>query len=103
MRSIFQKTILAILMAMASTLSVQAQVVPTITTDKADYLPGEVAHLYGAGWLDDQTVHVEFVETPDYPDFHIYDVTVAADGSWQIDYPIELRHLGVSFTVNALG
>jgi hypothetical protein len=55
------------------------------------------------GWTLDQGVHVEFKESPDYPDFHIYDLTVNADGTWKIDYPIETRHLGVTFTVIADG
>jgi YDG domain/HYR domain/MBG domain (YGX type)/Secretion system C-terminal sorting domain/Immunoglobulin I-set domain len=79
--------------------------VPTVTSDKDDYAPGEVAHITGTGWVLDagQGVHVEFQETPDYPDFHIYDIAINADGSWQIDYPIEVRHVGVRFTVVADG
>src|SRR5437660_1761023 len=71
---------------------------PTVTSDKLDYAPGEVAHITGTGWTLDQSVHVEFKETPDYPDYHIYDIAVNADGTWQIDYQVELRHLGVTFT-----
>ncbi|WP_460613126.1 MBG domain-containing protein [Hymenobacter seoulensis] len=48
-------------------------------------------------------VHVEFKEEPDYPDYHIYDVPVDANGNWQIDYAIEERHLGVKFLVTAIG
>ena len=76
---------------------------PIVTSDKEDYQPGMVAHITGTGWTLDQQVHVEFKETPDYPDFHIYDVNVNPDGTWSIDYPIELRHLGVMFTVNVNG
>jgi hypothetical protein len=76
---------------------------PTVTSDKEDYQPGEVAHITGSGWTLDQEMHVEFRESPDYPDFHIYDIPVAEDGTWTIDYPIELRHLGVIFTVVATG
>src|SRR5215212_3784239 len=68
---------------------------PTVTSDKEDYYPGDVAHITGSGWTLDQGVHVEFKETPDYPDFHIYDLTVDEDGNWKIDYQVELRHLGV--------
>ncbi|PJJ52932.1 YDG domain-containing protein [Hymenobacter chitinivorans] len=81
----------------------QSSYAPTVTSDKDDYAPGEVAHISGSGWTQDQTVHVEFKEEPDYPDYHRYDVPVAADGSWQIDYSIEQRHLGVKFTVLAAG
>ncbi|WP_018613587.1 beta strand repeat-containing protein, partial [Segetibacter koreensis] len=76
---------------------------PTVSSDKLDYAPGEVAHITGTGWTLDQSVHVEFKETPDYPDYHIYDISVNTNGTWQIDYPIELRHLGVAFSVLADG
>lgn len=77
--------------------------VPTVTSDKDDYAPGEVAHITGTSWTKDQQVHVEFKEEPDYPDFHIYDVAVDVEGNWRIDYPIEDRHLGVKFSVQAKG
>jgi len=76
---------------------------PTVTSDKDDYAPGEIAHITGSGWMLDQQVHVEFKETPDYPDYHIYNVNVDANGNWQIDYQVEARHLGVKFTVTAKG
>jgi hypothetical protein len=75
----------------------------TVTSDKGDYSPGEVATITGSGWTQDQMVHVEFKEEPDYPDYHIYDVAVDANGTWVIKYNIEQRHLGVTFTVNAVG
>jgi hypothetical protein len=75
----------------------------TVSSDKDDYPPGETAHITGIGWFSDQVVHVEFKETPDYPDFHIYDAVVNEYGIWQIDYLIEERHLGVTFTVTATG
>src|SRR4051812_30645890 len=65
---------------------------PTVTSDKDDYAPGEIAHITGTGWTLDESVHVEFKETPDYPDYHIYDVNVDADGNWKIDYQVEERH-----------
>ncbi|WP_375417255.1 MBG domain-containing protein [uncultured Hymenobacter sp.] len=80
-----------------------ASLAQTVTSDKDDYAPGEIAHISGSGWGADQQVHVEFKEEPDYPDFHIYDVNVDAAGNWQIDYSIEQRHLGVKFTVTAVG
>ena len=76
---------------------------PIVTSDKDDYAPGEIAHITGSGWTLDEQVHVEFKETPDYPDYHIYDVTVNSDGTWQIDYQIEGRHVGVAFTVTTSG
>ena len=76
---------------------------PTVTSDKDDYAPGEIAHITGSGWTLDDSVHVEFRETPDYPDFHIYNINVNADGAWKIDYQVESRHIGVKFTVIADG
>ncbi len=76
---------------------------PTFTSDKEDYYPGDTAHITGTGWKLDQKLRVEFKEEPDYPDFHIYNVTVNEDGTWKIDYPIEERHLGVKFTAVAVG
>jgi len=76
---------------------------PTVTSDKDDYAPGEIAHITGSGWTLDQQVHVEFKEYPDYPDYHIYDVNVDANGNWKIDYQVEARHIGVKFTVTSKG
>lgn len=76
---------------------------PTVTSDRDSYAPGEVAHLTGSGWKLDQLVHVEFKEEPDYADFKIYDVNVDSRGNWRIDYQVEQRHLGVGFTVTAVG
>ncbi|MBC5773334.1 HYR domain-containing protein [Pontibacter sp. KCTC 32443] len=76
---------------------------PSVTSDKEDYYPGDTAHITGYGWTQDQIVYVELKEEPDYPDFHKYEVTVDSNGTWRIDYPIEWRHLGVKFTVVAVG
>ncbi|MFD2998954.1 hypothetical protein ACFS7Z_01165 [Pontibacter toksunensis] len=38
--------------------------VPTVTSDKEDYAPGEVAIITGTGWTLDQQVDVHFEETP---------------------------------------
>ena len=75
----------------------------TVTSDKDDYAPGEIAHITGSGWTQDQQVHVEFKEEPDYPDYHVYDLNVDSLGNWSIDYAIEIRHIGVKFTVIADG
>ena len=76
---------------------------PTVTSDKDDYAPGQVAHITGSGWTLDQSVHIEFKEEPDYPDYHSYDIPVNEDGTWKLDYNIEERHLGVKFTVTTTG
>ncbi|HEX8529187.1 MAG TPA: hypothetical protein VF646_04165, partial [Cytophagales bacterium] len=75
----------------------------TVSSDKDDYKPGEVATITGTGWQPGETVFVEFKEEPDYTDYHIYDVQADENGSWVIRYDIESRHLGVKFTVIAKG
>ncbi|WP_162426285.1 HYR domain-containing protein [Pontibacter pudoricolor] len=73
---------------------------PTVSSDKDDYVPGEVAIITGYGWTQDSLVDVHFEETPDHDHHHGYhDTKVNPDGSWTIQYPIEDRHLGVMFTV----
>jgi hypothetical protein len=79
---------------------------PTVTSDKDDYAPGEVAIISGTGWKLDTKVDVHFEETPAYHaehqhDFH--DITVDANGNWQLRYQIEDRHLGVAFKVHTVG
>lgn len=73
---------------------------PTVSSDKDDYAPGEVAIIRGTGWTLDSIVNVHLEETPDYAHHHDYhDTKVKADGTWEILYPIEERHLGVKFEV----
>jgi hypothetical protein len=73
---------------------------PTVTSDKEDYAPGETAIIRGTGWTLDALVDVHFEEDPDHEHHHDYhDTKVNPDGTWEIQYPIESRHLGVKFTV----
>ncbi|MHA6247793.1 MBG domain-containing protein, partial [Pontibacter sp. CAU 1760] len=95
-----QQGVLVIVMLLLSAFGAHAQ---TVTSDKDDYAPGEVAIITGSGWTGDQMVHVEFKEEPDYPDYHVYDVEVNEEGNWVIRYDVETRHLGVTFTVTAVG
>jgi hypothetical protein len=37
---------------------------PTVTSDKDDYVPGETAIISGKGWKLDQIVDVHFEEIP---------------------------------------
>jgi hypothetical protein len=73
---------------------------PTVKSDKDDYAPGETAIIRGTGWTLDQSVDVHLEEDPYHIHVHDYhDTKVNADGSWEIKYPIEERHLGVKFKV----
>jgi|GEM_PF-2642127 len=79
---------------------------PTASSDKEDYLPGEIAIITGSGWKLDQYVDIHFEEEPAFHGEHQHDyhnTTVKADGSWEIRYPIEQRHKGVAFTVHVIG
>ncbi len=74
--------------------------VPTVTSDKDDYAPGEAAIITGTGWALDSLVDIHLEEEPAHDHHHGYhDTKVNADGSWEIRYPIEERHLGTKFTV----
>jgi hypothetical protein len=79
---------------------------PTVSSDKDDYLPGEIAIISGTGWKLDQIVDVHFEEDPVFHIEHQHDyhgTSVDADGNWIIKYPIEERHRGVHFTVHVIG
>src|SRR5690606_32732696 len=73
---------------------------PTVTSDKDDYAPGEIAIITGTGWTLDTMVDVHLEEDPAHDHHHGYHGTIVdAKGNWRIEYPIEDRHLGVAFTV----
>ncbi|WP_159439850.1 MBG domain-containing protein [Pontibacter lucknowensis] len=77
---------------------------PTVVSDKDDYAPGEVAIISGFGWTQDSLVDIHLEEDPAHDHHHGYhDTKVSPDGTWQIEYPIEDRHLGVKFTVKVEG
>ncbi|MDP3471169.1 MAG: T9SS type A sorting domain-containing protein [Algoriphagus sp.] len=77
---------------------------PTVTTDKLDYAPGEIAIVTGSGWTGDQLVDLHFEEDPFVDHIHDYhDIVVNADGTFRVEFPILDRHLGVTFTLEAKG
>src|SRR5215208_6355512 len=61
--------------------SLAEEVAPTISSDKADYLPGERVTLTGAGWTGDATVNIVVNDTIDRSWQHDVNVDVAPDGS----------------------
>ena len=76
----------------------------TVTSDKADYAPGETAIITGEGWTGDAIVNVHFNETPEVDDFHQWHNTpVDSGGNFVINFPILVRHLGVAFEVEVVG
>jgi hypothetical protein len=82
---------------------------PTVVSDKEDYQPGDIAIITGSGWTLDSKIDIHLEEDPLpedgalHHDHSYHDVVVNEDGTWRIEYPIELRHLGVTFTVVAVG
>ena len=55
----------------------------TVTTDKLDYAPGEIAIITGSGWTGDQLVDLHFAEDPFVDHIHDYhDIAVNSDGTF---------------------
>jgi len=76
----------------------------TVSTDKDDYVPGEIAIITGSGWINDQFVDLHFEEDPFVDHIHDYhDIPVNTDGTFRVEFPILERHLGVTFTLTAKG
>ena len=108
LNQLYQRLLLVLVFMLLATVGLQAQntysnaglSVPTVTSDKDDYAPGEIATITGSGWTLDSIVDVHFEEEPAHDHHHGYhDTKVNADGTWEIRYQIEERHLGVKFTV----
>ena len=75
----------------------------TVTTDKLDYAPGEIAEISGSGWSLDSQVRIIINEDPVYDNHYDYLLDVDFDGTWTYYLMIDERHLGVAFTVIAEG
>jgi large repetitive protein len=78
----------------------------TVTTDKLDYAPGEIAIISGSGWIGDTLVDIHMDEDPPLHAEHEHDfdnVPVNEDGTWSVEFPIEEYHLGVTFYVTVTG
>ncbi|HSK14473.1 MAG TPA: hypothetical protein VK907_14730, partial [Phnomibacter sp.] len=99
----YRTTFATALMLVATLLFGQVAIAQTISTDKADYAPGETAIITGTGWTNDRYVQVNITEDPPYDPVFQYTVEVANDGSWVMEFPIIDRHLGVTFTALAIG
>jgi len=65
--------ILALAFLMAGLLPVLAQSVPTLTTDKADYAPGEIAILVGSGFQPDEPIDLSIAIDDPETGLHIGD------------------------------
>ena len=64
----------------------------TVTSDKDDYAPGEIAIITGEGWEGDYFIDIHMDEDPPLHEDYEHDfdkVPVNADGTWSVEFPIE--------------
>jgi hypothetical protein len=94
---------LGLLVALALQGIVMAQTT-TVITDKADYAPGTIVTITGAGWEPGETVTLSFVESP-LVDTHP-DQYATADASGNISnnqFSPDVHDINISFTLTATG
>src|SRR6476619_910064 len=75
----------------------------TVTTDKADYMPGETVVISGTGWIANQEVALHIDDSNDPPVPRL-DVSVMADGAGNISnsqFVIQAEDVGLAFTLTA--
>ncbi len=80
------------------------ETLPTVMTDKLDYVPGETVLITGSGWEPGETVQLVFVEDPpihDDPDT-LYPIA-HPEGNIFAEYVVQLNDLGQFFTLTATG
>jgi len=75
----------------------------SISTDKMDYAPGEIAHISGRGYQPGEVVRVKIHEDPHTPQERGFDVTADADGNFTGDYLVMEYDLDMKFIVGARG
>ncbi|MCX7993891.1 MAG: HYR domain-containing protein, partial [Fimbriimonadales bacterium] len=79
-----------------------AQAQATVTTDKADYYPGETVIITGTGWEPGETVLL----TIESSFGHYYELSAIADAQGEIyndEFIIQPNHLGAVFLLTAIG
>ncbi|UQD56474.1 hypothetical protein [Flavobacterium sp. K5-23] len=77
----------------------------TVTTDKADYAPGEIVTISGTGWYPNEMVSFTLKEIPSI-DEALLNFTVQADSNGSLVYNqfmTQQRHLGIAFLMSAIG
>src|SRR5439155_4786917 len=76
-----------------------------IWTDKDDYQPDEPVILSGFGWIANEPVYLYAIDDETQRWTYESTVNVDANGEFIISpyFIVELRHLGVNFTVTAVG
>jgi len=89
------------------TRTVRVSSTATVNTDKPDYIPSDYVLVTGSGWLPGETVKLDFSETLFDPIFQqtlsYYTVADSEGNIRDLQYLIEIRHLGASFILTATG
>ncbi len=76
----------------------------TVTTNKADYLPGEKVIVTGTGWLAGETVNVAIDHKIfDHPDQYLFAIADASGNIFNDQYIIAPTDLGELFLLTATG
>ena len=105
MKKLLRKTgMLAILLLLANLFFASESFgQATVTTDKADYYPGDYVVITGAGWTPGETVELHIVSDCGCTD-EIYTAVADANGNiYNNEFLIMEWHLGASFVLNATG
>ncbi|HEU0253494.1 MAG TPA: MBG domain-containing protein, partial [Pyrinomonadaceae bacterium] len=89
--------------AVLSSSAVVASSGASITTDKMDYAPGEIATITGRGFGAGEVVRLKIHEDPHTPQERGLDVTADADGNFTGDYLVMEYDLDMKFIVGARG
>jgi hypothetical protein len=76
-----------------------------IWTDKDDYQPDEPVVLSGSGWKANENIYLFAVDSATEQWTYESTVQTDANGDFSVSpyFIVQLRHLGVTFTVNAVG
>src|SRR5439155_6659476 len=76
----------------------------SVTTDKADYVPGEVVNITGAGWQAGEPISLVVHENPTtHADIALSALADANGNFTNTQYSPELHDVGVHFTVTGTG
>ncbi|MCL4386055.1 MAG: DUF5011 domain-containing protein [Cyanobacteria bacterium] len=92
--------------AVTVTRTVNVTSIATVSTNKPDYIPNDYVLVTGSGWLPGETVKLDFHETliDMFQQTTTYYTVADSEGNIRdLQYLIELRHLGASFVLTATG
>jgi len=89
--------------AVLSSSSVVASSAASITTDKIDYSPGQIATIRGRGFQPGEVVRVKIHEDPHTPQERGFDATADADGNFSGEYLVQVYDIDMKFIVGARG